>query len=487
MKFKNLFLFTLPLICLLASCSSDDEPEVPTYVAEMTSFGFYVEDNEGVIVEDYVVSPVTQTSISVLLPEDVDKSRLVARFTVSENDVVKVGEVVQQSGVTPNDFTGPVDYIVSEGTANVRYTVTVGNAPAFVWTALPAVGEEEVTSIKMKVSPAGIPYIVYKMEREETDDEGLGVMVLKDGQWTLLGQASEGRVDTYYDIAFKSDDNPVVSYSDYTASRITKVKSWNGTAWSSVGSDGVASTNRLGYVALNYVNDNKLMVFGRYEVNDGAFPRRALNVNIFENGAWTYNQAIPGRASDLVASLLVAKKLGEVIYVGAHNSVTPNTISIYKYENNAWTAIIDQWTDENATGINLRAFDIDVDNDGNVYAALADNASEGVFKQRIIKWNAETKEISNVGSYLTGASGGLFNFDLALSPLGVPYLFYRNESSFPTVVSLDKDTQDWTTPNVLETSEADDLSIDFAPDGKAFISYTKDRTVYSYKYDAPEQ
>ena len=50
--------------------------------------------------------------------------------------------------------------------------------------------------------------------------------------------------------------------------------------------------------------------------------------------------------------------------------------------------------------------------------------------------------------------------------MGVPYLFYRNASLFPTVVSLDKDTQDWTTPNVLETAEANDLSIDFGPDGK---------------------
>lgn len=486
MKFKSLFLFTLSLAVLLASCSSD-EPDIPVYVAEMTSFGFYVEDNEGVIVEDYVVSSITQTSISILLPEEVNKSRLVARFTVSENDVVKVENVVQQSGVTANNFTGPVDYIVSEGTANKKYTVTIGKAPAYVWTALPSV-DEEFSSLIMKVSPAGIPYIAYKMKREESANEALGVMTLKDGVWTSLGQPSEGRVDSYYDIAFKSDDLPVVSYLDFTPpiDRKASVKSWNGTTWSAVGNN-LATTNRVSHLAMNYVNDNKLMLFARYELNDNVFPRRALSVNSFENGVWTHNAAIPGRTSDLVASLLVAERLGDAIYLGAHNSVSPNTISVYKYENNSWSTLIDKWTDKNATGINLRDFEITVDRDGNVYAALVDDSSEGVAKYRVIRCDAKTNEISSVGSYLPGASGGLFNFDLAVSPLGVPYLFYRNESLFPTVVSLDEDTQDWTTPNILETNDADNLSIGFTPDGKAYLAYTKNRQIYSYKYDAPGQ
>ena len=91
------------------SCDNDD-PEIIEYEAGMTSFGFYVEDNEGVIVQDYVLSEITGTSITIPMPEEVDKSNLIARFTVTANDVVKVGEVVQESGVTENNFTAPVDY-----------------------------------------------------------------------------------------------------------------------------------------------------------------------------------------------------------------------------------------------------------------------------------------------------------------------------------------------------------------------------------------
>ncbi len=103
--------------------------------------------------------------------------------------------------------------------------------------------------------------------------------------------------------------------------------------------------------------------------------------------------------------------------------------------------------------------------------------------------DAETKQVTPVGNPISAATGSSLKFDLALSPpLGVPYLFYRNETNFPpTVVSLDKDTQDWTTPLVLEANEANDLHLGFAPDGKAYLVFTKSRKMFSYKYDAPGQ
>lgn len=487
MKTRSLFFLVAVLIAgVFISCDSSD-PEIIEYEAKMTSFGFYAEDNEGVIFQDYVVSEITGTSISILMPEDVDKSELVARFTVTDNDIVKVGEVTQQSGVSVNNFTIPVDYIVSEVTANVKYTVTIGKAPDYVWTPIPSVVTDSAVALIMKVSPAGVPHIVYKRDRELSDDEGLGVLAFKDGNWMSLGgQVSEGRVNTNFDITFKSNDHPTVSYTDYTntTSQMASVKSYNGTAWSFVGG-AEATTAQVTYNALEYVNDNKLMLFAMFDGRTGPLVRRELSVNIFEGGSWATNSTISGRPSEHRGWLVTSAKLGEVVYVGAHNAVNPNSVSVYKYENNTWTTLLDAWKDDNATGISTRDFDIDVDNDGNVYVVFADDSSEGVAKHRVIRYDAETKKVTNVGNYIEGASGGLFNFDLAVSPLGVPYLFYRNGSLFPSVVSLDKDTQDWTLPTVLETAEADDLSIDFGPDGKAYIAYTKDNKIFTYKYDAP--
>ncbi len=488
MKLKSLFLSAGILLAgLLASCSNN-EPEVIEYEAKMTSFGFYVEDNEGLIVQDYEVSPVTQTAINILLPEEVDKRKLVARFTVSENDVVKVGNVVQQSGVTANDFTAPVDYIVSEGTANVKYTVTIGKAPAYVWTALPPITGDSAVSLVMKVSPDGTPYIAYKMDREVSAEEGLGVIVLKNGNWSKMGQVSKGQVGSYFDIAFNSKSQPAVSYLDYTntISQQASVKALNGTSWSFVGGE-TATTNKVSYNTISYVNDNKLMLFATYDARDNVLARRELSVNTFENNAWTNNSTIPGRASDLVAYLMVSETVGDALYLGVYNAVAPNSISVYKYANNNWTVLIDKWSDKKATAINLRDFDIAVNNQGDVYVALSDDSADGAYKNRVIKYDAETKQVVPVGNLITGATGSSLKFDLAISPLGVPYLFYRNETNFPTVVSLDKDTQDWTAPHVLEANEADDLFLGFAPDGKAYLVFTKSRKIFSYKYDAPGQ
>lgn len=487
MKLKTLLLSAVVFMTgFIISCSDKDVPEEKVYKAEMTSFGFYVEDNEGVILEDYVVSPIPGATITLQLPEEIDKSSLVARFVVSENDVVKVGNTVQESGVTKNNFTIPVDYIVSEETANVKYTVVVDKAPAYVWSALPPVTADSAIAIVMKVSPAGVPYLAYKMKREVTDDEALGMMVMKDGVWTSMGQVSNGRVDTNIGIAFNSKDQPAVSYPDYTntISRQASVKAYNGTSWNFVGSKEI-TTDRISYNALEYVDDSKLMLLAYFEGRNGPLLRRELSVNTFEGDKWVTNTTIPGRPADHRGWLVTSVKMNDAIYVGVHNAVSPNSVSVYKYQNNTWTTLLDAWADPKATGISLRDLDIDVDKKGNVYVALVDDSSEETFKHRIIKYNAETKQIENVGNPFTNASGGIFNFDLAVSPLGVPYLFFLNESAFPTIVSLDKDSQDWTAPHVLEADKADDLQLDFAPDGRAYLSYLKGRKIFSYKYDAP--
>jgi hypothetical protein len=51
-----------------------------------------------------------KTHITVTLPEGTDKSALVASFASTDAGEVVVGETVQQSGVTPNDFTQTVIY-----------------------------------------------------------------------------------------------------------------------------------------------------------------------------------------------------------------------------------------------------------------------------------------------------------------------------------------------------------------------------------------
>jgi len=69
-------------------------------------------------------------TINILMPFDTDVSNLIASFTASQNATVKVGNVVQVSGVTPNNFTSPLLFqVISEdGSTTVNYTTTVAFA-----------------------------------------------------------------------------------------------------------------------------------------------------------------------------------------------------------------------------------------------------------------------------------------------------------------------------------------------------------------------
>ncbi|MBP8933039.1 MAG: hypothetical protein KBG67_01250 [Candidatus Atribacteria bacterium] len=73
----------------------------------------------------------TQTIITLTVPYGTDVSNLVATFTTSEGSTVTVGSVIQESGVTPNDFSRPVEYMVTaqDGVSKKTYTISVVVAP----------------------------------------------------------------------------------------------------------------------------------------------------------------------------------------------------------------------------------------------------------------------------------------------------------------------------------------------------------------------
>jgi hypothetical protein len=70
-------------------------------------------------------------TIALTVPNGTAVTALVATFIKSEKSSVKVGEVAQESGVTANDFTTPVSYVVTaEDETTSTYTVTVTIAGA---------------------------------------------------------------------------------------------------------------------------------------------------------------------------------------------------------------------------------------------------------------------------------------------------------------------------------------------------------------------
>src|SRR5690606_37365163 len=56
---------------------------------------------------------VTSKTINIEVEYGTNLTNLVAEFTLSDGATAKVGDVVQEGGVTSNDFTNPVTYSVT--------------------------------------------------------------------------------------------------------------------------------------------------------------------------------------------------------------------------------------------------------------------------------------------------------------------------------------------------------------------------------------
>ncbi len=73
-------------------------------------------------------------NISVLMPYGTDLTSLIADYTSSDRAKVKVGDVLQESGVTSNDFTDTLEYKVrsADETTSQIYNVSVRLVPETV-------------------------------------------------------------------------------------------------------------------------------------------------------------------------------------------------------------------------------------------------------------------------------------------------------------------------------------------------------------------
>ncbi len=489
--------FVLALLVTVAACEKDDPiPPIEYGDAEMTSFGFYAEDNEGVLFNDYTIESI-EGDFTISLPDYVDKTALVARFEVTEDDTVTINSVLQQSGVTVNDFSSPLDYIVSEGTNNTRYTVTVDKLPDAVWSQV-LVDTTHLRELEMKVNPVNnLPYIVYALDMEDTDDEKVGVFMLEEGLLATVGSAtiSEGRA-RYPGIAFDGNGNPFVSFADYTnldpfdteggTTSSATVMSYDGSIWSTVGNKGVTD-GAITYNDVVVKDDGNPMLFCYNNGRNGVLARRELSISDFDGSSWTANTPMPGRPSGDYAYHPTAVNVNGVIYLGVYNA-NSGTFSVYKNENGTWSTIADSYLDEGATTGNLRDFDMDVDRDGNVYVSIADDESGAdIYRPKLLKYDVATETWSKMGTPIAVDFSSTREFSLAVSPSGTPFLMYRDDSMFPVVASFDEDAQDWTTPTQLDAVESENLYMDFAPNGVAYAAYTSSNTggTVLYKYDIP--
>ena len=497
MVFVALFAFTV-------SAAAED--------ARLLSFGFYMEDNAN-LTSDYVaeipafVSGTNTYEINIALPANVDKSKLIARFSVNSGNTVSVDGTAQTSQVTQNDFEDPVDYTVSNSnkTQNIRYTINVVELKSKGWTEVATLdaaalsGVEGFTGVysdaKMVVSPKDkTPYVAYGA-RGVTNK--LSVAKFEDGAWKQVGSAlfSPEINGSHYDFDIANDGTPYVAFGDKEAASLASslsVMKFDGSAWTNVGDQGFfkAQSQYVGIAAL----DNGLAACLQNNSASGAIPRRAMGVATWDGSAWTTGESALLSAGQQMYTCKMGDngKIATLISInrGAVDGVNYGH-NIFKYENGTWeslaTNIVESGASQTSTAVG--SFGTKVAPDGTIYAWTGDNAA-GSYQIRLKKYNATSKEWETVGGNtlplgFDGDYDSHLLVDIAIDPSGTLFVIFNDfdDQKKLYVMYLDPNTNQWTTKQQL-TTDASDINIDFAADGTGYISYTDtSNKIHLFKYD----
>lgn len=475
---KFLCAAALAALTALTACEKDKKDPVIVPDPELTSFKFELADNPEAISSD-IEGVISGDAVTVSMMKAADKSRLVATFTTNEGDVVKVGDVVQVSGETVNDFTNPVDYIVtnSDGSKSALYSVSITSVngklePLVTYSSLP------VSDAVLRVNPDNkAPYLAFK-EKSVTGSESasadkLTVVNFLDGAWNLVGSAgfSNKVASSHFDFDVDSKGGLYVAYADDEANpKSANVMKYSGGAWSVVGS-GVANNFAAQNLSLAAVSDNNLVLLQKCNSKTDPFKRNDLVASLF-NGSWNNSTVLD------ITSMAAVKtcKAGNVAYAFVIRRGKPYPHDVLKYADGSWTALRANFAREGATQTGSFVYDIAATEDGTVYLLTVDDAqTTGEYRVIVEKYSPDAASWSIVsGGYYPFVNGD--NHDvakLAVAPDGTPYmLYYDYKNTTLRLTWFDSDTKQWAEPVVVATEALSDPCVAFTTSGVGYIAFT---------------
>ena len=118
---KRLLLLLIPMLFALQACEKPSSVSQP----EFLSFCFEKSSNY-VLSEDIVFGSLESSILEYAIKSPINISALNASFTVPKGCTVTVNGIEQTSGLTPNDFSSPVEYTVTNQNGESKvYTVSL--------------------------------------------------------------------------------------------------------------------------------------------------------------------------------------------------------------------------------------------------------------------------------------------------------------------------------------------------------------------------
>ena len=458
------------LYTVKVSLNPDSDPK-------LTSFKFELVNNLEAIGED-IEGEISGDAISVPMIKAADKTKLVATFTTTPTNVVKVGDVVQVSGETANDFTNPVDYIVtnSDGSKSALYSVSIKTVNGKL-EPIVTYSERPVDGAVLRVDPFNkSPYIAFKEASvsgtESASADKLTVVNFVDGTWNVVGSAgfSNKVANDYFDLDIDSKGGLYLAYADDEASpKSAKVLKFSDGSWSVVGS-GAANNFDAQDLSLAAVSDNDIVLLQKSNSrNDPVFKRRYLVASLF-NGTWK-NDIVLDITEMSRASVCKANDAAYAVVVRRGGN-TP--FDVLKYSKGSWSQLRTNFLHDGATHTYSFFSNIAAKEDGTVYVLTADDSRvNDEYRLIVERYSPDSQTWSIVGGYYPYVVDNHDLVEFAVAPDGTPYLLYYDSTNQKLNLTwLDSETKQWADPIVVTTEKLSDINIAFATSGVGYIAFT---------------
>lgn len=453
----------------------------------LLSFGFYMADNPG-LEEDYKAI-IRGTKIDIQVPESINLTNLVARFTTTAGGSLKIGAVSQQSQVTMNNFKNPITYLFeAQGLpGQLQFVATVSFTGKKWW----MIGDKNIiiptaSELRMAIDPiTKYPYLAYI--RSGLDESGATIpaesrtvaVIGFDGiVWENLGSSqgiSDGRaVDLNF--AFSAEGTPYVAYEDYSGGQKGTVLKYSDKSWAEVGVKNFTPMRVDKFSFTVGENDQPIIAATTFTAIPG-YIKRSVYVSNYTLGRW--NDITPTIKNPLLGSLSTFRGLDGKTYLAVADR--DNTLSMFKLTNGAWQPV-------GPTGFrgpdNLPPYTSVIgaaSADGHVYIGYQTVVS-GARLNRILMFNSETSTWQELGS--AGSSQGVDElYALAIDPSGQLYFAFADESGL-NVRTFNTNTNNWNTERRVVSGKINAFAMQVSSDGIPYlaVSTASDNKTAVYKY-----
>jgi hypothetical protein len=205
---KNLITSLVVLMLVasgLAGCQGSKNDQTgfaaPSSSKAITSFWFTSPTATGTVDE-------SAKSIDVVVPPGTNVTGLIAKF-IMEGVSVEVGGTAQVSGITPNDFTNPLEYrVFAADGSSITYTVHVNISEKWKIVSSASFGTEHISKVSLSNQRAYVAYGYGGIRILDISDLSHPLLAGSIDSPTLLGQVEF----SLYDIVISNNIAYVAAY-----------------------------------------------------------------------------------------------------------------------------------------------------------------------------------------------------------------------------------------------------------------------------------